>query len=461
MWSVHVAIIAALVWANSALAAPTLKTAFPRLGGTKIGAPHAYDDPATQAQLAKLDYILIDLFPNWGSVTKMRNAVKAIKAKNPNIVILDYVIQEAIHNTSAGLKRLRNKLDAEHWWLYQNGGGGTKVSGPLANDPAFTTNFTNTAPKDANGDRWNTWFAKYVYNTIWSKVPELDGTFTDNVFWKPRVSGDWNRDGTTDSQKNAAIYPEFRAGMMAHLNKIKELMPGKLVTGNIGDWGRPEATVPEYAGQLDGGLLERYIGETWSNEGIDQDGVYNGRGSWSRMMGAYHKVMGLVKAPKLVIFGMKGKPTDYKAFRYGFASALMDDAYFDFSDGTGSIYTTKVVWFDEYDLAGSRNTSWLGNAIDSPQTAPWQNGVYRRRFQNGMVLVNPRGNGDRTVTIGSGYKRFKGKQDTAHNNGLAATSVELADRDGILLVATTGDADGGETPAPPPSPSPPVVRDPG
>jgi hypothetical protein len=412
----------------------TVKTAFPRLGGTKNGTPHAYDNPSAQAQLARLDYILIDFSPSWGSVTEMRNAVRAIKAKNPNIAIVDYVIQESVHNTYTGSKPFRNKINAEGWWLYQKGSGGAKVQ--RASDPAYTVNLTNYVPKDKNGDRWNTWFAKYVYNTIWSKIPELDGTFTDSVMWKPRVNGDWNRDGTTDSHNNPAIYPTFRTGMMGHLNQVKALMPGKLVTGNIGDWGRPEATVPEYKGRLDGGLLEHYIGETWSHEGVDQDGRFNGWGSWSRMMGAYHKVMGLVKAPKLVVFNMKGKPSDYKTFRYGFASTLMNDAYFDFSDGTsdGSIYKTNVVWFDEYDLAGARNTSWLGNAIDPPQQTPWQNGVYRRRFQNGMVLVNPRGNGNRTVTIGSGYKRFKGRQDPVHNNGQVATTVVLRDRDGILLV---------------------------
>ena len=51
-----------------------------------------------------------------------------------------------------------------------------------------------------------------------------------------------------------------------------------------------------------------------------------------------------------------------------------------------------------------------------------------------MVLVNPRGNGDRTVTIGSGYTRFKGKQDPVYNNGQVATTVVLRDRDGMLLV---------------------------
>jgi len=93
-----VSALALLLGQTDALAY-TVKTTFPRLGGTKIGAPHAYKDAAVQSQLAKLDYVLIDFFPNWGSVTTMRDAVKAIKAKSPNVVILDHVIQETIHNT--------------------------------------------------------------------------------------------------------------------------------------------------------------------------------------------------------------------------------------------------------------------------------------------------------------------------------------------------------------------------
>jgi hypothetical protein len=214
---------------------------------------------------------------------------------------------------------------------------------------------------------------------------------------------------------------------------------------NIGDWGRPEATVPEYAGQLDGGLLERYIArrgpmKAWTRMACSTDGAV-GRG----MMGAYHKVMGLVNRPKFVIFGMKGKPTDYKTFRYGFASALMDDAYFDFSDGTGgSLYKTDVVWFDEYDLAGEKKHPLARSRGGYAPDQPWQKGVYRRRFQNGMALVNPRGNGDQIVTVGPGFKRFKGRQDPAYNNGGPAEMVLLKDRDGILWVyAATRHPDNG------------------
>jgi hypothetical protein len=408
----------------------TVKTTFPRLGGYKIGSPQAYDDPAYQAKLAKLDVAVIEFYRNWGTTQQIRSAAQGIKAKNPNIILLDYVIQETIHQTYSTLQTLRDKLTANKWWLYVNGTNGSLLVDPYN---AATTNYTNFVPKDANGDRWNTWFAKDVYNTMWSQVPELDGTYTDNFWWKPRVNGDWNRDGTTDSRNDLTVRTWYRGGMMTHVNKIKALMPGKLVTGNIGDWQHATTTLPEYDGQLNGGVLEHYIGAPWSPEGVDMDGNKNSWGSWQTMMKGYRKLMSMTKDPKLVIFNMKEHLNDYRTFRYGFASALMDNGYFDFSSGDGGLYST-VPWFDEYDVAGTRTTSWLGTAIDPPQLLAWQNGVYRRRFQNGMVIVNPRGNGDRTVTVPAGYKRFSGRQDPVVNNGQVATTITMRDRDGIFLI---------------------------
>ena len=78
----------------------------------------------------------------------------------------------------------------------------------------------------------------------------------------------------------------------------------------------------------------------------------------------------------------------------------------------------------------------MGRAIDPPQSGAWQNGVYRRRFENGMALVNPKGNGTKTVQIEPGYKRFSGSQDSATNNGQVVESVTLRERDGLILVRT-------------------------
>lgn len=68
----------------------------------------------------------------------------------------------------------------------------------------------------------------------------------------------------------------------------------------------------------------------------------------------------------------------------------MDDGYF-----SGSTDYNQIVWFDEFDLAGAGTTKWLGKALDPPQTKAWQSGVYRRRFVNGMALVNPKGTAPR------------------------------------------------------------------
>jgi hypothetical protein len=67
-------------------------------------------------------------------------------------------------------------------------------------------------------------------------------------------------------------------------------------------------------------------------------------------------------------------------------------------------------------------------------SAAWQNGVWRRNFQLGTVLVNPRGNPAVTVTLEPGYQHFTGTQDPTTNNGAAATTVTLQPRDGVVLV---------------------------
>ena len=104
----------------------------------------------------------------------------------------------------------------------------------------------------------------------------------------------------------------------------------------------------------------------------------------------------------------------------------MDDGYYYYT--AEDIRYRSALWFDEYDAD-------LGRAIDPPQFRAWQNGVYRRRFENGVVLVNPKGNGSRTVQPGPGYNRIDGTQDRTVNNGQAANSVTLAERDGIVLIS--------------------------
>ena len=98
---------------------------------------------------------------------------------------------------------------------------------------------------------------------------------------------------------------------------------------------------------------------------------------------------------------------------------------FDASDPTS--YYRGVPWFDEYSVK-------LGAATSGPSTSAWQSGVYRRNFQNGIVLVNPKGNGTRTVTLEANYVKVRGTQAPSVNNGATVRTVTLKDRDGIILI---------------------------
>jgi hypothetical protein len=130
--------------------------------------------------------------------------------------------------------------------------------------------------------------------------------------------------------------------------------------------------------------------------------------------------------PKLGMFAQVGKPTDYQAMRYGLTSCLMDDGYFTFN---GSESYNDVPWFDEYDAK-------LGQATTGPPLTPWQKGIYRRDFQNGIALVNPKGNGTQTVTLEAKFTKIAGSQAPSINDGHQVTSITLQDRDGIILLRT-------------------------
>ena len=52
------------------------------------------------------------------------------------------------------------------------------------------------------------------------------------------------------------------------------------------------------------------------------------------------------------------------------------------------------------------------------QTAPWMQGVWRRDFDNGIVLVNPKGNGSQTVSLGGTFTKLKGTQAPTVNEAV-------------------------------------------
>jgi hypothetical protein len=391
---------------------------FPRTAAYLIGDPRNFEDANYQASIAKLDLAILSVWPGWEDTHGMtiEEVTKRIKAINPNIKIFHYFLPESLRfPVSSVYAELGTKLDTQRWWLYSSGSGPTKVLSDYGRE-TYILNLTAFVPPDSAGKRLNTWIAEYAYKVKAQQNPSMDGIFTDNVFWRPRRDGDWNRDGTLDSRDSTTVRKYYREGNVVYLNRLKQLMPGKMQIGNIADWGQTDAVLTEYNQVLHGGIMEAMIGKTWSAE------VHYG---WSGMLTRYRKSMAALAPPKLGILHQYGIPSDYQAMRYGLATTLLDDGYYAFTDEADGY--SGVNWFDEFDAN-------LGQPTGAPPTVAWQKGVWRRDFDKGIALVNPKGNGTVEVLLEGDFRKIAGSQDRTVNNGLVVRKVTLRDRDGIVLM---------------------------
>ncbi len=404
---------------TSATAMAFTKPPFPRVGGINIGAPMNFNDPTYQAQLARQSVMILGNYPGIAPGGQSINtAVQAIKAKNPNAVIFLYAMLDAVTvaNVQDAYSAQRNQINSMKWWVYTNTSFTTPELQP--DDTAFAeVNITSWAPKDSQGNLPVDWMTKYFVANYYTPNPAIDGLYLDNTSVIPPVSGDWMRNGTVLSNTNPTVAAAFRQGFVRYYSLLKNtLMPGKYEIGNITTWGQSGAAVPpEYVGMTNGGVDEAAIGKSWSIEAW---------AGWQVMFKQYVAQMAAVAEPKLMIFNQWGDPTDYQSMRYGLGTCLLNDGYYSFTNTAAGYY--GVVWFDELN-------SNLGQGQTAP-TAAWQKGVWRRDFDNGIALVNPKGNGAQTVTLETSYVKLQGTQDPVTNNGQTVTTVTLKDRDGIILM---------------------------
>ena len=426
---------------------------FPRLGAYPIGGLADYESDYFRARAPKYHVLILTQWPSWqwGRSMTMAQVMQDIKTRSAvGTRMFIYVNNnEMTDPTTSGEAYFPvwQKLNDEHWWLYPAGTTGAPVRSTFSNTQGIANNTKITPtlpPTDAAGKNWIQWKADFDYGFDVvgdaNNAPNsfVDGFFMDNVFWTPRVRGDWDRDGVSDCRELNNFHPcndteasWLRAGYKSYFDYIRSVWPGSTGTagvhiGNIADWGDPEANIGVLDQVLDGGVMEGMIGESWSIET---------RNGFDQMMAWYRKMIDATRAPKLAIFGhgdwhlLPRNEQDarfgYKDMRYGFASALMDDAYY-YINGTTGYDPNNLLWFDEFDFN-------LGYPTQPRQVAQWSQGVWRRDFDNGIVLVNPKGNGQQTVDLGGTFHTLTGTQAPDINNGATVTSVTLAERDGLIL----------------------------
>jgi hypothetical protein len=350
------------------------------------------------------------------------------------------------------------KVDAMNWWTYLVGTSGSPANSTF-NDAWGVIDMTSASTVDSATGLgpygWGAMYAnKYFHqgcsdDPTWcpgtpsSPAPSLDGFYLDNVFVQPRAAADWLRNGTTQSTSDAAAGLAVRTGEVSFFEEMEKLFPGTHF-GNSDDFNSPVSVTP-FSGAM--GAVEyqsptgySFAVETW--------------GGPTLMQTDYAYQYSLLAAPRYLIWASAFNPDGsdgitydssgnaatsspaYQGLRHTLAACLMGDGYLEANGESGS-----ENWFDEFD-GGGLGVGYLGQpssgATGAWQTAAWQNKVYKREFQNGIVLWNPRGNGEETVSLaGLGtLKHLKGTQAPTVNDGSDVTNgtVTLGDRDGLILL---------------------------
>lgn len=382
--------------------------------GMNIGAKN-YDDTAYQQALARLDTVILGFYPGWRGDTdgtKIRSAVLAMKALNPSLKVGQYTILNEHTDDPTKTSNLDTlaKLNATDWWL-RDAVTGAKLQWTSSYN-AYDINFTHWSAPDANGERYPQWLARRNHEVYFARVPEFDIWYFDNVMKYSRVpKANWRLDGVNVSSQDAAVASAYRAGQVAYWARAEALAPGRLGMANTDN----DLGSVEYKGKWPAAFLEALMGASYSIEGW---------AGWPAMMRRYFDTQAHLKPPALLGFNVHGHPGDYRFFRYAFASCLLGDGQFSFTD-TAAGYSS-VPWFDEYEVA-------FGAPLDSPTLAAWSNGVHRRRYEHAMVLVNPNDEA-RTVQLEPGWRRLLARQDPLVNDGTPVTQLTLGPKEGLVLV---------------------------
>lgn len=452
--SAYCAVVSAV---TAAQIAPITALEFPRLGVVWNGGPHDYHLPAYQQSAARFDWVLWQQWENWEASRGgylFSQACANVKAINPNTKIYQYQMGEGpVFANNPGIVPVLNAtIEAQNWWVRTSW-----PDGSILIDSDFNVknaNVTTGCARPLSGQRYHQWLMgpylrdMYVlgagaYSGAHAPNPYLDGFFHDNVWMGPRKPADWNCDGVSESHNSAVVSESWRQGYREAVQAFRAALPNLKIVGNDYEYNYFDAPPyvpfpdPILQGVYDGGMQELVTGVPWSPE------VYR---TGSALLEGIAKNAAMHADTTFQILNAwrprEFSTTNYQDFRHFFALALCgSDGYAAYSDmyGVGSTtgFNGTARWFDEYDNAGSQR-HYLGEAIDPVCKTPWAQGVFRRRFTNGWVLWNPRGNGTQTLTLGRTMKKIQGRNgfsDLSVNNGATVTTITLPARDGIVLLS--------------------------
>ena len=330
-----------------------------------------------------------------------------VRRLNPDIVILAYIPTKSYAQVWSD-----NPLDTLHPKLKARTDDSMRLREPggkiLSVWPGTLSYNVNTGWADA--------LPRFVKEDIMSSG-KWDGIFYDEtsatISWLNGGNVDVNNDGARDDAATADRL--WEAGMIKIFKTTRELLGPDAVIITNGD------SDPDLQPYVNGRMFETFP-TPWEYDG-----------TWATVMNNYLRLQKQVGYPAVFLINSNtantGNRNDFKKMRFGLASTLMGDGFFQFDHGDQDHGQTWM--YDEYEAYLGAPVGEARNLTGS--TSPVRDGVWRRDFRNGTVLVTST-NETKTVDLDADFERLHGTQDPSVNNGEISNVVTIPPKDGLILL---------------------------
>jgi hypothetical protein len=369
----------------------------------------ALDSASSSAEFSahREDYVILQA---WETAR-----LRQLKAANPDVKVLVYK-ELAFSGPGAGTDATSASGvaadEAPESWFLKNTGGSKFTSG------SYDWLWAMDIGLPAYQQRW--------YENVIGEVEDegWDGVFLDDANASMKYAYEPSR---VAKYPNDAAYSTAMESALAYIGP-KIQARGKLAIANFAQWVEAPQTYNRWLGYLSGGLDEMFV--KW---GRGAGEGYRPTWQWEDQVAEAEYA---ASQGKIFIGFTQGAVGETQAARYGYASVLLGGA-----DTASYAFTpnyTEETWLPEYEYE-------IGNATGA-QTED-SNGVHRRGYENGLVLVNPT-ESTQTVSFGGTYS----------GSGLeAATGATMPAHSALVLTGTaSAAAPVVEAPTTPTQPTPPT-----
>jgi hypothetical protein len=265
---------------------------------------------------------------------------------------------------------------------------------------------------DFSNPGFRSWWVTKVRQLL--SAGNYKGLYIDDVNMDWRVSDNWGNQVTPwDRNTNAPMtLDNWRRYMAEFMEFVKQNLSGYEICHNSiwfagGDSGRDSN--PYIHRQL------MAADDVNIEYGINDNGLTGGTGTWSAeaVLQFAERLNGMGKHVMLSGIG-SGDPNNRTMFEYGVAGYFLVNNGGDYSGDSFNMVIDPNYWWNGFDVNLGSSTGGRWN---------W-NGLQRRDFTNGMVLLNYPGNPAISVDLGGTYYRL---------DGSAVSWISLQPKQAVIL----------------------------